>query len=61
MAFSAIRLRQGYNWIDINNSDITTAGGSGGDPCGITHNTGNSKPHNNIPPYLAVFIWKRTS
>ena len=23
--------------------------------------TGNNQPHNNLPPYLAVFIWKRTS
>ena len=27
----------------------------------IVQNTGGSQPHNNIPPYLAVFIWKRTS
>lgn len=24
-----------------------------------TYVTGGSKPHNNMPPYLAVFIWKR--
>lgn len=23
--------------------------------------TGNNQPHNNLPPYLAIFIWKRTS
>lgn len=23
--------------------------------------TGNSQPHNNMPPYLAVYIWKRTA
>lgn len=23
--------------------------------------TGNSKKHNNIPPYLAVYMWQRTS
>ena len=23
--------------------------------------TGNNQPHNNLPPYLAVFIWARTS
>ena len=22
--------------------------------------TGGSKPHNNMPPYLAVYVWKRT-
>ena len=23
--------------------------------------TGNSKPHNNMPPYLTVYIWKRVA
>lgn len=26
---------------------------------GTTGNKGNSQPHNNMPPYLAVYIWKR--
>lgn len=26
---------------------------------GITESTGGGQPHNNMPPYLAVFIWKR--
>lgn len=24
-------------------------------------NTGGDQPHNNMPPYLAVYVWKRTS
>lgn len=24
-------------------------------------NSGNDKPHNNMPPYLAVYMWKRTA
>ena len=23
--------------------------------------TGNNLPHNNMPPYLAVYVWKRTA
>lgn len=26
----------------------------------IIGNTGGGKPHNNMPPYLAVYMWKRT-
>lgn len=27
--------------------------------CEYTAETGGSQPHNNMPPYLAVYIWKR--
>lgn len=26
----------------------------------FTDYAGNSKPHNNMPPYLSVYMWKRT-
>lgn len=26
-----------------------------------TESTGNSKAHNNMPPYIAVYMWKRTA
>lgn len=32
-----------------------------GDPSGGTGLIGNDVPHNNMPPYLAVYIWKRTA
>nr|DAG62889.1 MAG TPA: baseplate protein [Caudoviricetes sp.] len=28
---------------------------------GDTTSTGSSSPHNNMPPYLAVYVWKRTA
>ena len=31
------------------------------DQGGVTGATGGGKPHNNLPPYLAVFMWKRVS
>ena len=32
-----------------------------GDPAGITSANGGNQPHNNMPPYLAVYVWKRTA
>lgn len=26
-----------------------------------TSNTGGNQPHNNMPPYLAVYMWQRTA
>lgn len=26
-----------------------------------TSSSGGGKPHNNLPPYLAVYVWKRTA
>lgn len=30
-------------------------------PLGSTSTTGDDQPHNNMPPYLAVYIWQRTA
>lgn len=37
----------------------TASGGAWGDYNAQTTSTGGSKAHNNMPPFLAVYIWKR--
>ena len=35
--------------------------GSGTYSTNLTINFGNDQLHNNMPPYLAVYMWKRTA
>lgn len=44
-------LSGGYNW-GFNIGDYGALG---------TESAGGNQAHNNMPPYLAVFIWKRTA
>lgn len=30
-------------------------------PNGYTEYVGTSKAHNNMPPYIAVYLWRRTA
>lgn len=39
----------GFAWIDADN------------PNTVTSTVGGDQPHNNMPPYIAVYIWKRIS
>lgn len=39
--------------------EVVGNGGSG--RFGTTASVGDSEPHNNMPPYLAVFVWQRTA
>lgn len=42
-----------YSWTSSSGSDIGYTGGGG------AHNHGNTGSTSNIPPYLAVVVWKR--
>lgn len=43
-------------------SAIINTSGYTAQPTAITiENTGGDQPHNNMPPYLVVYIWKRVS
>ena len=45
-----------FTW---NNSTPMVADNGNGDPAGNTDFSGGGKQHNNMPPYLAVYMWKR--
>lgn len=44
-----------------NGNQTANAWGSGKDVSKTSVTTGGSQPHNNMPPYLAVYMWKRTA
>ena len=47
----AARLTSNYGAVDISNETYRLS----------TTSTGGNQPHNNMPPYLAVYVWKRTA
>lgn len=54
-----------WGWRNSAASGNNTWSSAGSDKTGtssdIIGNTGGGKPHNNMPPYLAVYMWKRTA
>lgn len=61
-------------WMNVNNTWVPKSGyyfadsGNGisnkyytGNTTATNNDTGGSQPHNNMPPYLAVYMWKRVA
>lgn len=54
-----VNFDQIWGWGGTRSLATTSGGPYGGG--GYLNNTGGNQPHNNMPPYLAVYIWKRVS
>ena len=48
------------NYVD-HGGNVGTAPGGNLQGANSVHSTGGGQPHNNMPPYLAVYMWKRTA
>ena len=44
-----------------NNMSLAGTAYSGGETGHKTSKVGGNKPHNNMPPYITVYVWKRTA
>lgn len=62
----ANKYKDGTNYIVHHCSNVTTgikftSGGGRGEILAALDSTGGGGEHNNLPPYLAVYMWKRTA
>ena len=52
---------KGWAAVTDYSGDYYTLGAQGQSDNYTTNYTGGSQPHNNMPPYLVVYMWKRTA
>lgn len=52
---------EGYSFYNWDKKEIPFTGMRDRPASQNTSSAGGDKPHNNMPPYLAVYIWKRTA
>ena len=50
------RYGKGRTLVSVDESDTNFTAGDG-----YTQYTGGDKAHNNMPPYIAVYLWRRTA
>lgn len=52
---------KGHSFYNCDNEEISFNGFRDSEASQNTTKTGGDKPHNNMPPYLSVYMWKRTA
>lgn len=50
-----------HSSIDFSGGPNNLAGGAGLNTSGVTGSTGGGGAHNNLQPYIVVYMWKRTN
>lgn len=51
----------GQHWSNYNAGEVRTTSAGAHTHSGTTDGAGGTQPHNNMPPYLTVYMWKRTA
>ena len=51
----------GQHWSNYNAGEVRTTSEGAHTHTGTTNGAGGTQPHNNMPPYLTVYMWKRTA